>query len=281
MNNELMKEILNQISKNNASGFYGERVKDLTYHYSIFEIGNELNESFILDYFDDLSSEPEIRPILDNLLTYMLVIYRDLRTMDKDLSITYLKSFIKDFKNKPNSKLILKYQSLVESALVFKENIDTEDSLTLFSICKTIIQNYNEFLNSYFSWAIIALQKILKQRVNTNFFNIAYSKKVEKFNQLTKGLLIEFTNTARPDLRNSISHNDIFFMNDEGIIHYNLHNKKSESKEMSLEDFISLSVIASWFPRTFLVSIAICLIIEEGNSEQLETIPENIICMFK
>lgn len=83
--------------------------------------------------------------------------------------------------------------------------------------------------------------------MNSNFFYIAYSKKVEKFNQLTKGLFIEFTNTARPDLRNSISHNDIFFINDEGVIHYDLHNNKSEPKEISIEEFMSLAVIASWF----------------------------------
>lgn len=146
-----MNEILNQISKNNSSGFYSERVKDLTHHYSIFEIGNELNEAFILDYFNDLSLEPEISPILDNLLTYMLVLYRDMKNIDKEFSVTYLKSFIEDYENQPKSRLILKYQSLFESAIVFKENIDSDDNLSLFSISKTIIQNYNEFLNSYFS----------------------------------------------------------------------------------------------------------------------------------
>jgi len=271
---KLNKLLLEQVSRNIKSGYYGSDVSETYNHYLKFKPGIEVNKIIIQDFYDELEKEPEISSLVLNISTYLIIVYRDLKHVDKVMALQFLNSFIEDYPNKKGSSLLVSYNALVESALASKKEIVNGNPMVIFGNSKLVIQHYNEFIGSIFSWIIIAVQRIQNKEINLNFFDIAYSKKVEKFNQLTMGLFTEFSNTAQPELRNAISHNDIMLLNDENKIIYDMKNKRTEPKEITIEKFMALAMIGSWFPMCYLASIAVCLINEEGSVDDILKLPK-------
>lgn len=274
---ETHKILLNQLNKMAADGRFGDAVRKAEEEYRQLPPGIAVLIKLILDFHQSWTSkQDEISQIQSLLCQLQIVAYREARRKNPDIASCFISSFIADYPGVPESCLILRWSSLAQSSLAFREVSYLENRLLAWQQSCRQIQSYNEFLNGLIPYLIILWRTSQGKSVNPNVFGTAYANKVEQLSSVTggeDGAFYLFTRLAQPKIRNAIAHESIWLDSDAAKVHYTDGRELKKEYEIDLVEFLALASAGAQLCFSYLASIGVIAVMEAGNDYAKSLVP--------
>ena len=274
------QKILNQIEKLSREGIFGkvalasaEEYEDMPYDISrLSKFIRELS----LEIFSIDSDETQIVSIFWQML---LVVYRDSKKNDPNVSLAYLNSFVKDYPGTSQTAMTYRLNSLTHAIFAFNSVADSKEMLLMWQQSAKLFLEYSEFLNGLLGYLIIAWKCAQNKPINLNVFKSTYAQKAHQFEQLTNGddgAFYLFHRIIIPSLRNAIAHGQYWLDYEERRVRY-VDGKDKMEKELPLDEFIVTCMIGSKLPKSYIAALSTIIIWEFGTEVQKMSLPQNLI----
>jgi hypothetical protein len=282
---EELRRRLTQIHRMSVDGKLGVEIQRSAQEYQQLSDGMSVFLKIIRDFYQQRETEGDrrIHQIADLFSQLIIVVYRDCKQKDANITQSIIDSFIKDFPGIEGTCLFSRWDSLGKAALAYKAAVQTKDANLVWQQAKDVVLAYNEFLNGLLGFLLVGWRCALGKHYSINTFNNAYGAKLNEFSQLTggeNGAFYLICRLGRPHLRNAIAHRDIWLDTDENKVRYKDGRKTKTDYEMGLEKFVHLATIGTHLPQAYLVAIASIVILEEGSAVEKDQIPSHLIKMF-
>lgn len=237
---------------------------------------------FLKDFYNCQENDKELYQIGQKICESILIIYRDSKLKNTKIAESLFMSLFEEFPKTTNTNLFDRYRTLLESSASFKKGISTNDRILLWSILKTHFESYNEFLGGLLGFINVSSKVILGKNYNPDVLNNTYKAKIDEFKSLKLDYLFPiFTNLAKPEIRNAISHSSISINNNNDEILYSFKKGKEViEKKISLIEFIGIASAGIYLPIGYISAIIAIYVVEYGNSTDFVLLPDNIREIF-
>lgn len=199
--------------------------------------------------------------------------------MDKnpELSDYFTLIFQQDIDGIKNTCIKDKYLSMLDAGHASKQAIGTNNSLIIWELAKNNSLAYNEFLNILIGVILINYRFSIGKSYNLNALSNKYGNKVNELIELNPQnesyqYLIEL---MRPDIRNAIGHQTIWFDKEDNIVTY-LSDKTGRNETLSINDFIFLNSKASYLGEAYLVAMSTIGIFTIGKAADKARLPKEL-----
>ena len=281
MNDEIRSRLA-ELSRLALQGTFGTDAQSMTEAYqslSTIDVFLKVVHTF---YRQRNSVEAaQIAEFADMFCRLLIVVYRDAKKQDTQVSTAFLYSFLEDYPGVPGSCLFSKWEALGRSAYALKA-VSHAGPLATWEQSKNLFQAYNEFLNGLLGFLIVGWRCALGRRVNSNVITNAYGAKLNDFRDLTGGLDGAFEiifKLAHPEIRNAIAHGDIWLDTaSNGLVKHG--NRGHQTGEIPYIDFLGFAMIGSHLGEAYLTAIATILVIENGSDTNVAQLPQHLVRVF-
>jgi hypothetical protein len=212
----------------------------------------------------------------------IIVLYREAKKKDTEVAQAIVNSFIEDFPNTENTCVFPQWESLAKASLAFKAAKNAEP-VVVWQQSTRLFQAYNEFLSAFLGFFIIGWRCALSKDFSTNVLHNSYGSKLNEFDQLTGGEYGPFyliLRLAKPNLRNAIAHENVWFDRDSNIVRFTHGRRRETTEEMPLVEFMGLAALGSLIAQYYLAAITAIVILEDGKKSDIEQLPAHLIRVF-
>ena len=266
-----------QIGKQTQEGVYGNKALEDAIDYINLK-GNSV-ETFLKSINDFYSKDinPIFRPYPLALVKIILSLF--FKNMDKnpELSHYFMLIFQKDIEGAKNTCIKDKYLNMLDAGHAFKQAISTKNPLIIWELTKNNFLAYNEFLNILVGVILINYRFSIGKTYKINTLRNNYGNKVNELIKLNPPdesykFLFEL---MRPDIRNAIGHQTIWFNKEDNIVTY-LNDKTGDNEIISIEDFILLNSKASYLGEAYLVALGTIGIFTIGKPIDKTRLPKEL-----
>ncbi len=276
--------LLQQIANLASEGKFGESAYSASQEYSQIPTGIPTLLKYISDFYETKNStNQEIEQAKDYFCQMLIMVYRESKKRDVEISRAFIGSFIEDFPKVEDSLLLPRWNSLAQASLAFKSVAKSGDYLLVWQQSSRLVQAYNEFLNGLLGFLIIAWRCVENKQINPNVFKSSYGVKARQFSELTdgeNGVFYLFNRIIEPKLRNAIAHETAWHDKDAGKVRYSDVRSKEEY-EMNLFEFLSLTTLGTQVGRAYIAAIAAVIVLEEGDENEKSLLPPHLIKLFE
>lgn len=286
MNTELKKRLA-QLNAQAKAGIFGEKVQENSLHYENLSLeGHNVFLQVVNDFYlvDHKTEEDKlIFGMADMFCQIIIVLYRDCKTRDEQIALSFLNGFIEDFQSVPGTCVYPQWEALAKASYALKNSNTFHNPLLSWQQSLKLIQAYNEFLNILLGYFLVAKRCALGKSHSLNVFNKTYGSKLNEFSQLTNGndgAFYLIFRLAQPDLRNAIAHEDIWLDENTHTVKYSAGKPQKIDYEIGLVEFSMYGMVGSHLGQAYLVAIATILLIESRSLEHISQLPSHLIKLF-
>ena len=199
--------------------------------------------------------------------------------MDKnpELSDYFTLIFQRDIDGTKNTCIKDKYLSMLDAGHAYKQAIIGKNPLIIWELSKNSFLAYNEFLNILIGVILINYRFSIGKAYKINTLGSKYGNKVNELIELNPQdesykYLFEL---MRPDIRNAIGHQTIWFDKEDNIVTY-FDDKTEHNETISIEDFIFLNSKASYLGEAYLVAMSTIGIFTIGKPADKARLPKEL-----
>jgi len=264
-------------------GKLGEDIQTLSQEYNKIPSGIPIFLKIIEDFYKKDRGSQELSTLLDLFSQLFILVYRESKKQDPEVSNSILYSFINDFSGTDGSCIYPQWETMINASLAFKRVVHS-NYILVWEQAKNLVQAYNEFLNGLLGFFIVGWRCAKCKNYNINVFNNNYGSKLNEFSQLTggeDGAFYLIFRIAKPKLRNAIAHGSIWLDADSSKVKFTDNTNSSDTHELNLEEFISFAGIGSHLGHAYLAAIASIVVIEEGTDSDISRVPTHIVRLFR
>lgn len=276
------EQLLEQFSKMAESGILGEEIRLSQDEYNAFPEGVARFLKVIADYYQQNQKHTEIAEIRVILFQLIVVAYREAKRVDQKIAFSVVDGFIEDYPGVSESCLLLKWCSMANASIAFREVSQTDNKLLVWQQACKLFQAYNEFFDSLLAYLVILWRTAQNKPTKLAIFSAAYADKINQFKDLTgsdDGAFYLIFRLARPNIRNAIAHENIWLDSENGKVMY-VAGKPPVKHEIDLVEFMALQAVGSHLGQVYLAAIALIVVMEYGTVEAQSLLPEELIELF-
>jgi hypothetical protein len=281
---EKLKRRLAQMGEMAESGMFGAAVEAATAEYEQISSSMLRLIKFVRDLYQEKPTEVDhdMARVGDLFCQLIIVLYREAKKKDTEVAQAIVNSFIEDFPNTENTCVFPQWESLAKASLAFKAAKNAEP-VVVWQQSTRLFQAYNEFLSAFLGFFIIGWRCALSKDFSTNVLHNSYGSKLNEFDQLTGGEYGPFyliLRLAKPNLRNAIAHENVWFDRDSNIVRFTHGRRRETTEEMPLVEFMGLAALGSLIAQYYLAAITAIVILEDGKKSDIEQLPAHLIRVF-
>lgn len=264
------------------SGILGEEIRLSQDEYNAFPKGIARFLKAIADYYQQNEKHKEMAEIRAILFQLIVVAYREAKRVDQKTAFSIVDGFIEDYPGVPESCLLLKWCSMANASIAFREVSQTGNKLLVWQQACKLFQAYNEFFDGLLAYLIILWRIAKNKPTKSAIFSAAYADKVNQFKELTggdEGAFYLIFRLVRPDVRNAIAHENIWLDSENNKVKYTA-GRPPVKHEIDLVEFMTLQAVGSHLGQVYLAAIALIVVIEYGTVEAQSLLPKELVELF-
>jgi hypothetical protein len=277
------QRLIEQIDKSATEGIFGDAALASSKDYEGMPSGIPRLAKFIRELSFEISSgNSEEAQIIYTFWQVLVVVYRDSKKVDAEVAEAFLKSFIEDYPDMPNTALCLRWNSLAQASFAFKSVAKSNEPLLVWQQASRLFLDYSEFLNGLLGYLTIAWKCALKKKFKPNVFNAFFAVKAKQFEELTNGddgVFYLFHRIIRPKLRNGIAHGNAWLDREKNKVRYT-DGKTEDEYDIDLQEFLVLCMLGTLLGKSYMAAIATIIILEAGTEDQKLSLPKQFIELF-
>lgn len=264
------------------SGILGEEIRLSQNEYDTFPEGIARFLKVIADFYQQNEKHKEMAEIRVIIFQLIVVAYREAKRVDQKIAFSIVDGFIEDYPGVPESCLLLKWCSMANASIAFREVSQTSNKLLVWQQACKLFQAYNEFFDGLLAYLIILWRIAKSKPTKPAIFSAAYADKINQFKDLTGGETGAFYllfRLFRPNIRNAIAHENVWLDSENNKVRYTA-GRPPVKQEIDLVDFMALQAIGSHLGQVYLAAIAVIVVMEYGTAEAHSLLPQELVELF-
>lgn len=278
------KRRIDQLREMSDLGLYGEKAKhEQARHAAMTPADAAIDSAKRFWSVPDDEDEQLVVKAQWNHAVLLLICYRDAKRRSPEVARALLHSMIEDYPSFPNTKLFPKLENLLAATNAYQQNIETGrgDATAYFPVREALLKllvAYNEFLGALFGFMVPCVLVAKHGIVKRAYFDQTYGNLVQMLSDLTggeEGLYASLIRLAQPKLRNAISHGDIDFTYETGVVTYSVKTT-GEVIETDNEHLAGYALTGSHLPDTYCSTLATLNLYENGPQSLRNRLPAQI-----
>lgn len=280
-----LKRRLAQMGEMSESGMYGSNVEASAIEYIQTPGLMPKLIKFVGDLYQEKPThvDRDMAQIADIFCQLLIALYRETKKKDAAVAQAIIDAFIEDFPDTENTCVFPQWESLAKASLAFKACAKTEP-VVVWQQATKLFQAYNEFLNALFGLFIVGWRCTQGKTFSVNVLHNSYGSKYNEFSHLTEGedgpfyLLLRI---ARPNLRNAIAHEDVWFDRESDTVRFTYGRQREVEEEMPLVEFMGYAALGSLIAQYYLAALSTVIVLEDGESADIALLPPHLVRVFR
>ena len=266
-----------QIGRQIWEGMYGSEVQQGSREYE--DLSGDPIDTFlkVINDFYDKDIHPLFRPYPIALIHAVLSLYFKNYEDNLDLAETLTVIFQRDIDGTSNTCIKDKYLNMLDASHASKQSIGTNNRLIVWELAKNSFLAYNEFLNVLIGAILINYRFSIGKSYRISTLQNAYGNKVNELKDicLANSEYTTLMELMKPEIRNAIGHQSIWFNSEDGIVTY-FNDKLGNDETITIKDFIFLTSKASYLGEAYIVALSTIGIFTIGSPLDKAKLPKEL-----